>query len=343
MSEQASTTPETVAPATVNESDGPETNEMPKVAADKLPTIPAELPKVVLAYADTSRRGHVQVKHARNFLADLNEYGNVLLSQHHAEGAAEQRLDNDEEFADERAELETLQSQIEEYLAAVAKIQQKHDNLRNAAIAAIVSKSAGDIDFETAEAEYSTAYTAMTAPGALKNWEAAGEQVHAAIKEFAKSLPTAANLVEGKRKGVRSNSTMPGAGNSEGWKPSFEWLEVAKPGKDFERIDGVTTIGQLAKALDGGKSYERILGTLKASPELGGVAALNDDQIYTWQSEVKNLDDDSTSVTRYRGKALSRATKNARANAAKESSENDSATAASTSAESPVAEPVINK
>lgn len=299
----------TVVPEETNE-----TNDMPRVTdVSKLPTIPTELPKVVLDYAETSSRGRVQIKHAKKFLADLNEYGPVILSQHHAEGAAELLLEESEDYAAQRDQVNNLEAEAEKYFQAYQKLQQDADNARQAAIAEIVAKNQGETDFEEADIEYSIALTALTSN--VKNFQAAGDSVYNALKDFVKNIPTSKDLVEGKRKGTRSSSTMPGSGNNSdsGWKPSFEWLEVKKPGDaDFSRVENVTSIGQLAKALDGGKSYESILNNLKAS--VNGVASLKDDEVYTWTRTIQNLDEPGTeSVITYRGKALSRATKNARA------------------------------
>jgi len=289
-----------------------ETNDMPRPDVSKLPTIPTELPKVVLDYAETSSRGRVQIKHAKKFLADLNEYGPVILSQHHAEGAAELLLEESPEYEAQRAAISNAEADAQKYYEAYQKLQEDADNARAAIIAEIVAKSQGDTDFEEADIEYSIALTALSSN--VKNFQAAGDSVYNALKDFVKNIPTSKDLVEGKRKGTRSSSTMPGSNSSDsGWKPSFEWLEVKKPGEqDFSRVENVTSIGQLAKALDGGKSYESILNNLKAS--VNGVASLKDDEVYTWTRTVQNLDEPGTeSVITYRGKALSRATKNARA------------------------------
>jgi hypothetical protein len=290
------------------QNDQNDTNEMPKVDASKLPTLPQALPPVVESYKDSSSRGRVQVKHANAFLDTIKEYGQIILSQHHAEGAAEQKFEEDPAYTDQRAQVEEILAKIEAHEKFIRDQEAAIEAIRGKAIQEIVASVNGDVDFEEADAEYESARTSLISN--VKNFEAAGESVHNAMKSFVREIPTSKALVEGKRKGVRSNSTMPGSvSEGDGWKPSFAWLSI-----DGEVQEGVTSIGQLAKAFDGGKSYDRILGRLKEATK--GVARLNDDQQYSWTLSSKNLDDDSETVTTFSGVALSRATKNARANAA---------------------------
>src|SRR5947209_3794617 len=175
-----------------------ETNDMPRPDVSKLPTIPTELPKVVLDYAETSSRGRVQIKHAKKFLADLNEYGPVILSQHHAEGAAELLLEESPEYEAQRAAISNAEADAQKYYEAYQKLQEDADNARAAIIAEIVAKSQGDTDFEEADIEYSIALTALSSN--VKNFQAAGDSVYNALKDFVKNIPTSKDLVEGKRK-----------------------------------------------------------------------------------------------------------------------------------------------
>ena len=298
-------------------------NVMPKPDAANLPVIPSELPQEVLDYAGTSARGRVQVKRAKAFLDELNEYGSVILSQHHAEGAAEQELENSDQYATQREELDSIEEQADKYLTAYNNLMADMEAKRAKVIADIVASKSTDVNYEDAFEEYQTTFAALK--GNVANYQAAGERVYAAFKEFFKSVPSATSLVEGKRKGSRSNSTMPGSANANGeqaWRPTFDWLEIQKPtDQEFRRLpDSVTSIGALCKAEYGSNTlYDSILANL--ATVTGGKAGIQDGVTYEWSRSVQNEDDGSEVITRYRGLAMSKGAKNARAQAAKDAAE----------------------
>ena len=306
MSEAINVSPES------NETDTDATNvQVLTPDLDNLPTVPTKLPDAVLAYGENGgARGRVQIKRAKDWLQTMIENGRTLLSQHHSREAALQTFEDSAEFEADRQTIAEKEAKIAEHENWIAERRAEIEKILAGAVEKITAESSKDIDLEMVNAEYEDAR--ITLVNSVKSYDAAGEAALAAIRTFVKTLPTADNLIEGTKPKAAGKSTMPGANNGgEGWKPRFESMSVMLPGKDtWTEYPGVTSIGQLAKALDGGKSYAQILKTLEREVPS---RSLDDDKEYTWQITKQDEDKDGTPViTKFKGVALSLAAKNAR-------------------------------